>query len=1117
MKIRKIVSMVLSFAICFSLCANFSMVKATDVNSEKLTFTLSGDGTYYLVGAKDTSIKGEIVVPGTYDGLPVRQVNSYGFKDCKDITKITLPEGIERLGKESFMDSGLTEIFLPSTLKFIANHTFNGCTELKNIDIPTSVTHIGDSVFSFSGIEKLIIPDSVIYRDIRNVGGKTPFDAQWLAGSCPSLKEVVLPSNMTSIGDDAFGWCESLEKITIPATVTKIGSGVFNNCSSLKEIYIPDSVATIDKDAFFSVELAVISLPANVRFTDSAITYHDWSYKMDHILFRGTEEQFNTMITEMEIEIDQHFNYNTVHFNCTAEAPTFTYTTRAAANCLQKSKIYYSCSECGENVCTMGGAYGEHILGDDGNCVMCAFPKTDTNQYFTFSEVLNEDGSEVIGYNVTDCDTSVTGALLVPGEYKGLPVKGITNGALAGCKDVKSIIIGEGVETIGKRAFWHCDSLEALTIPGSLLSIDDDPFWGTENKFADVYISDLQFWCEIDFSDIGVANPLGEGENLYLNGILVEDLVLPWYVTEVRDTAFYDCESIKSVTFSDKTEHIGKYAFNGCPNLTEVNIPDVPVQIDIHAFENTPIYDDANNWENGAFYIDNHLINFLGEADEFVVRDGTVDIAKRAFARTNYSGDKIIKKLVLPDSLVKICDEAFQDSAYLEEITFGTGLKSIGEYAFENCSLITALEFKSLEEVGDYAFRGVDNVKTLHIPYNLVELNYLACLFPDTLEKTTCDPNNPRFKMCEDGGLYTKDDKELVFFGNSYTTSYTLPEKTTVIADMAFCCARALSDITLHDNVEKIGFEAFAGTDYFYKNLSKADLYVGKYLVSTSSQNLQVKSGTLGIADGVVDYSLLKTIKLPESLEFIDGSFVNITSIDVASMDMWLNLTFNNPDGMQGLKDIYISVNGSIPTEIEIPRDMTTLNSYILGNCSNLQTVTIPETVTTIEDDTFYNYTPGRLMIYCLNGSVAHDYAIGKGILYKTFDIVSKDVARIDHVNKRIYTDVYNLSDIYNLITVTDQKTHFALGSQYSNGKHIWGTGSTITIYEGENRTDYTLIINGDINGDSVIDVLDVSYIEKTMNNNFELDNHSAAAADVNGDSQITVTDYQQALNTVLA
>ena len=61
------------------------------------------------------------------------------------------------------------------------------------------------------------------------------------------------------------------------------------------------------------------------------------------------------------------------------------------------------------------------------------------------------------------------------------------------------------------------------------------------------------------------------------------------------------------------------------------------------------------------------------------------------------------------------------------------------------------------------------------------------------------------------------------------------------------------------------------------------------------------------------------------------------------------------------------------------------------------------------------------------------------------------------------------------------------------------------------------MVINGDINGDSVFDVLDVSYIEKSMNNNCELNEDSIIAADVNGDSQINVADYQMALNTILA
>ena len=264
-----------------------------------------------------------------------------------------------------------------------------------------------------------------------------------------------------------------------------------------------------------------------------------------------------------------------------------------------------------------------------------------------------------------------------------------------------------------------------------------------------------------------------------------------------------------------------------------------------------------------------------------------------------------------------------------------------------------------------------------------------------------------------------------------------------------------------------------------------------------------------------INDTIIKGANFSHSI-FIDCTFETITTINVASLDMWFGLTFNNPEEVQWLKNIYISVDGVIPTEIEIPYGTTTLKSYLLGNCSNLKTVIIPSTVAAIEDNALCNYTD-KMYIYCLRGSVAHDYAVENNIPYKTFDIETKGEAYIDHARKVIYTDSCNLSSIYNVITVTEDKTHFTLGSQYIGGKHIWGTGSTITIYEDEYRTDYTLIINGDINGDSVFDVLDVSYIEKSINNNYELSKNSTIAADVNGDSQITVSDYQKALNTILA
>ena len=165
MKTQKIISLVLCLAICLSIFANFSVVNAADTTLDLLSFTISDDGEYYLVSAKDTSIQGEVVIPEIFDGLPVRQINSYGFKECKGITKVTLPEGIERLSTGAFMDSGLTEIVLPSTLKYIANYVFRGCTNLKNIDIPDSVIKKGDTYYA---------KDSTLKMSYSHIGEHAP-------------------------------------------------------------------------------------------------------------------------------------------------------------------------------------------------------------------------------------------------------------------------------------------------------------------------------------------------------------------------------------------------------------------------------------------------------------------------------------------------------------------------------------------------------------------------------------------------------------------------------------------------------------------------------------------------------------------------------------------------------------------------------------------------------------------------------------------------------------------------------------------------------------------------------------------------------------------------------
>ena len=176
--------------------------------------------------------------------------------DLKQVTTLTIPSGVERIGYAVFYEcTSLASVEIPNSVTSIGGYAFEGCTNLTSVEIPNSVTSIWWSAFE----------------------------------RCTSLESVTIPDSVTSIGEGAFCWCTGLASITIPAGVESIGEYAFGFCKSLASVTIPASVTSIGKDAF-------------CRCTG-----------LTTINYTGTEEQWNA-ITKGE-EWDSNTGSYTITYN----------------------------------------------------------------------------------------------------------------------------------------------------------------------------------------------------------------------------------------------------------------------------------------------------------------------------------------------------------------------------------------------------------------------------------------------------------------------------------------------------------------------------------------------------------------------------------------------------------------------------------------------------------------------------------------------------------------------------------------------------------------------------------------------------------------------------------
>ena len=430
-----------------------------DITSKGLKFSLSADKTCYSLSGIGSCKDTDIIIPASYNDLPVTSIEYRSFSYNESITSVSIPSSITSIGDQAFYN----------------------CSELKSVTIPKSVTFIGDNAFyNCTNLTGVYITDIAAWCGINfsNYTANPLCYANNLYLNEALVRELIIPDNVDTINTMAFANCKNLVRLTLPDSLKVVGDHAFYSCTNLISLTLGKNLTSIETSAFNDC------------------------YKLAEI--------YN--LSNIDIVKNTSLNGSVAHYALNVYTP-------ASGN----SKL----REIGDGFIFYEDVDACYLLGYTGD-------KTD----ITLPESCNGKTYDIYKY------------------------------AFYNYVNLTSVTIPSSVTSIGDYAFYYCKSLTSVTIPNSVTSIGEWAFYGCKSIEA-VYITDIAAWCNISFSDY-YSNPLYYAKNLYLNGQLVTELVIPEGVTTIGDYAFYYCKSLTSITIPDSVTSIGDYAFSSCTSLTSI-------------------------------------------------------------------------------------------------------------------------------------------------------------------------------------------------------------------------------------------------------------------------------------------------------------------------------------------------------------------------------------------------------------------------------------------------------------------------------------------------------------------------------------------------------------------
>jgi hypothetical protein len=738
----------------------------------------------------------------------VTSIGANAFQYCGQLTGVTIPNTVNRIGGWAFYNTGLTSAMIPAgvtNIGYLAFAGYAGPLASINVDganpdyasaggvlfnkalttlvqyphnlpgsytIPGSVTNIGDGAFIYSSLSSVTIPNSVT-----SIG----YSSFW---NDNNLTTVAIPDSVVSLAEYAFYACNGLESVTLGSGVASLGYQAFGGCSVLTNFTVVAAnlnYASAGGVLFDKAMTTLLQCPAGLA-----------SYAMPDGVTNIADNAFNSC-------------YNLTNVTIASSVAS-----------IGESAFYYCSGLTSVTIPDSVGIINSYAFGICYNLTNVTFGSGVTNicdgAFYDCSSLLN-----------VTIPNSVTTIGDNPFQY---------------CSSLTNLVLGSGVTSIGPWAFQNCSALTTVTIPASVTSIGSYCFQdctsltqadfqgdaplvdGWEAGSADssvfsgetgtVYYVALTAGWDTTFGGWLTAtlnNPAADFTYVTNNGavtitgyvgaggnVTIPDTLNGYPVTSIGANAFLNVSGMTNVVFGSGVTSIGDHAFDSCSGLTSVTIPASVTNLGTFAFENCvnlsqAFFQGNAPWvDGGAGSVDSTV--FGGESGTAYYLTGM-----NGWGAT-YGGWPTASSGYNPAA-----DFTFYTNVNAITITGYTGTNS-------NISIPAAITGYPVMAIDDYAFEECYTLKSVTIPGSVTSIGHAPFYDCYNLTNIAVNAANPNYASAG-GVLFDKTMTTLIECPGGMAGSYAIPGSVTVIGDSAFGDCYYLTSVTMGNNVTSIGNWAF--------------------------------------------------------------------------------------------------------------------------------------------------------------------------------------------------------------------------------------------------------------------------------------------------------------------